>query len=94
MMPVHMRDGLDFKKHDHYPAVHDAGWKPLTEPLLLYVAECARTIDDIVAWGRAQGHTGALIRHMLAWLSFKNIVHYSPRSLRWQRGPEPQSDIV
>ena len=89
MMPKHMRDGLDFKKYDTVPAVRDLTWQPLTAALLDYVKACDRSIDDIVAWGRSQGHTGALIRHMLAWLSFTGHVHYVPSKIMWQFGPEP-----
>jgi len=83
MMATRMRDGLTFKKHDSVPPVSDAGWQPLTAALLDYVKVADRTIDDIVIWGCAQKHTGTLIRHMLAWLSFTGAVDYDTKSNRW-----------
>jgi len=83
MMTFRMRDELSFKKHDFVPPVSDAGWQPLTAALLNYVSEADRSIVDIVAWGRSQGHTGTLIRHMLAWLSFDNKVEYDPKTALW-----------
>ena len=89
MIPHHMRDGLDFTKQDSVPAVRDRMWQPLTATLLDYIVAADRPVDDIVAWGRSQGHTGALIRHMLAWLSFTGSVHYVPAEGVWRVGVEP-----
>lgn len=85
-----MHDGLDFKKLDNVPPAKDASWLPLTADLRLYVLDADRTIDEIVAWGRSQSHTGSLIRHMLAWLSFANEVHYVPTAAVWRAGSEPK----
>ena len=89
-----MHDGLDFKKLDNVPPVSDPSWQPLTAALHLYVGEADRSIDEIVAWGRSQGHTGTLIRHMLAWLSFQDNVHYVPSQSLWRVGPEPKETFV
>ena len=84
------RDGLDFKRYDTVPAVSDPSWPPLTLGLLYHLAEADSTIDNIVVWGASQGHTGALVRHMLAWLSFTGQVHYVPGESVWRCGPEPK----
>lgn len=83
MMVPRMRDGLSFKKHDSVPPVSDAWWQPLTAALLDYVKSADRTIDDIVIWGSSQKHTGTLIRHMLAWLSFTGAVDYDTKTNLW-----------
>ena len=81
-----LRDGLNFKKQDNVPAARDPSWEPLTAPLLRYVQAQPRSIDDIVTWGRSQGHTGSLIRHMLAWLSFNDKVVYNVATSLWRHG--------
>jgi hypothetical protein len=79
-----LRDGLNFKKQDNVPAARDPSWEPLTAPLLDYISEQRRSVDDIIIWGRAQRHTGSLIRHILAWLSFYDKVVYDIRAALWQ----------
>jgi hypothetical protein len=83
------RNGLNFKKQDSVPAVSDRSWPPLTLALLRHLAEVDSSIDDIVCWGRSEGHSETLIRHMLAWLSFTNQVFYDPHQKLWRCGPEP-----
>jgi hypothetical protein len=83
------REHIDFKKRDFVSAARDPSWRPLTAPLLAYLKARDRTIDDIVAWGLSQEHTGSLIRHMLAYLSFTGAAHYVPAETVWRYGPEP-----
>jgi hypothetical protein len=77
------------RQQDTVPAVRDLSWQPLTLGLLRHLTKGNISIDAVVAWGRSQGHTGALVRHMLAWLSFTGKVHYVPGEAIWRCGPEP-----
>ncbi len=83
-------DDFDFRKQEFVPPVKDPSWPPLTAALLEYLALAPQTIDEIVIWGRARKHTGSLIRHMLAYLSFTGKVHYVPAEALWRAGPEPK----
>ena len=82
------RKDLDFKRLDVPPARSPA-WAVVTLPLFALLRERPRTIDEVVAWGREQGHTGALTRHLLAWLSFRDLVHHDADSRTWCVGRDP-----
>ena len=43
-----------------------------------------RTIDEVVEWGRQQCISGCMIRHMLAWLSFNDVVRYDEKDKMWK----------
>jgi hypothetical protein len=63
----------------------DPAWARTTLPLLRHMrARGPVTIDDVVLWGRNMGHTGNGIRHMLAWLSFNDIVFYNEETNLWE----------
>ena len=72
-----------------FPPVSDPSWQLLTAPLLRYCRQHPHTIVEIVDWGRCQRFSGSLIRHMLAWLSFTQKVHYNVATKRWRVGAEP-----
>jgi len=74
---------------DHVPPVSDPSWQLLTAPLLRYCRQHPHTIHEIVDWGRCQSHSGSMIRHMLAWLSFNEKVYYAVSAKTWRVGPEP-----
>ena len=86
-------DNPRFGRQEFVPAVKDPSWQPLTAALLVHILEADRTIDEIVVWGSSQGHTGSLIRHMLAYLSFQGKVHYAPAEAVWRLGPEPDATL-
>lgn len=75
-------------KNDDVPKVADPYWKSVTAPLLVFMAS-DHSVDEIVEWGRSQGHTGTRIRHMIAFLSFSDLVHYEPSTRLWKSGAEP-----
>jgi len=80
---------LDFRGNYDVPPVHSSKWRALTLPLLALIESRDRPILEIVAWGKAQGHTGSLVRHMLAWLSFNDLVYYVVPEKVWRVGAEP-----
>lgn len=75
------------------PSVRSPAWAGATLPLLGYVRDVPRSIDDIVVWGRSNGRSGSTIRHMLAWLSFEGFVHYAVAPKVWKIGEEPRSRL-
>ena len=78
------------RQYEGVPPVADPFWSGQTAGLLAFVTAAeAVTIDGIVAWGEMNGHTGPMIRHMLAWLSFKDLVHYEAGPEVWTLGPTP-----
>lgn len=89
MRSLEMRDDLGFKKYDNVPPVKDASWKTLSAPLLRYMEAQPKSTVEILSWCRSQGHTGSLSRHLLAYLSFTNVVRYDPSDSLWKAGPEP-----
>ena len=69
------------------PAVCDPCWSGLSLPLLAFIRKAkAATIDAIVAWGSEQGRGGTVTRHMLAWLSFQDLVRYDEVKRVWRSG--------
>ena len=77
------RDDLDFKRVD-VPRVDSPWWAGATAPLLAYFGSGGLTIDEVVEWGREQGLSGSMVRHMLAWLSFRGLVYYDDVFARWR----------
>ena len=71
------------------PPVESCRWKNLTRPLLEFIEKGDRSIAVIIAWGREQERSGTLTRHMLAWLSFNDLVYYVAPSAAWRFGAEP-----
>ena len=71
------------------PPVESCRWKNLTRPLLEFIEKGDRSIAVIIAWGREQERSGTLTRHMLAWLSFNDLVYYVAPSAAWRAGAEP-----
>lgn len=86
--PGIMRDDLDFRLANVPPA-RDPWWVDVTLPLLGFFREGSKTVDEVVAWGKERDHTGSMIRHMLAYLSFMNQVHYDADLRIWSIGPSP-----
>jgi hypothetical protein len=76
------------------PAVRCGGWLAWTAPLLAWVLSKDRTIDEVVVWGKDNRHNGSTIRHMVAWLSFTDKIHYDPLSKSWRQGPEPKECLT
>ena len=83
----------DFGGNYAVPPVRNSGWEEITKPLLSLIEENDRTIVEIVNWGREQSHTGSLVRHMLAWLSFTDLVYYVVPERMWRIGAEPASAV-
>lgn len=77
------RDDLDFKRVD-VPRVDSPWWAGAAAPLLAYFGGGGRTIDEVVEWGREQGLSGSMVRHMLAWLSFRGLVYHDDVSASWR----------
>ena len=76
--------------YSNVPSVDDDEWISVTKPLLDFMARVKNvTIDEVVEWGRENRYGGPRIRHMLAWLSFKDLVHYDYSSGNWRIGPPP-----
>lgn len=88
-----MNPNLDFRGNYNVPSVNSFKWEALTLPLLALIESRDRPILDIIAWGKAQGHTGLLVRHMLAWLSFNDLVYYVVPEKVWRIGEEPASAV-
>jgi hypothetical protein len=65
------------------PNVDNPVWELATIPLRTELERGPMTIDAIVAWGIAGGDSGSVIRHKLAWLSFKNLASYDKQDKRW-----------
>jgi hypothetical protein len=84
-----MREDLSFKRYDNVPAVKDSRWKTLATPLFDHLKDRPRSIVEILSWCHSQGYTGSLSRHLLAYLSFTNVIHYDPAISLWIAGPEP-----
>jgi len=77
------RDSLDFKRFN-VPRVSDSWWVDATALLLTFFKK-GRTVDEVVAWGRQQRISDCMIRHMLAWLSFNNVVRYDEEIELWKK---------
>ena len=88
-----MPPGLYFKPNEKVKPTRDPSWAAATAPLLAFVSERCRTIDDVLVWGAAAGHTGAKVRHLVAWLSFYDRIHYDVDKAVWRRGPEPRPKV-
>lgn len=81
-------DNRDFKWVS-IPPVRDPWWKEASRPLLAFVQESNRTINEILEWGKDHRYTGSVVRHMLAFLSFSDLVYYDPVRRIWLPGAEP-----
>jgi len=74
------------------PSVEDPEWAIVTKPLIEHVAKVKKlTTDEVVRWGKEHRHSGSMIRHMIAWLSFNDFVHYT--SGWWEIGPSPTTPL-
>lgn len=77
------RDSLDFKRFN-VPRVSNSWWVGATASLRAFFKK-SRTVDEVVAWGRQQCISDCMIRHMLAWLSFNNVVRYDEEIELWKK---------
>ena len=80
-----MYSNLDY----NVPPVASSRWKILTQPLLELIEKGDRSIAEIIGWGKERNHSGSLTRHMLAWLSYNNLVYYVAPNAVWRVGAEP-----
>ena len=71
-------------KRFNVPRVSDSWWVDATALLLAFFKK-GRTVDEVVAWGRQQRISDCMIRHMLAWLSFNNVVRYDEEIELWKK---------
>jgi hypothetical protein len=70
---------------NNIPDTDDPIWELETRALLARLKDArAMSIDDIVAWGQAQGDSGTIIRHKLAWLSYKGLAIYDTAGTAWR----------
>lgn len=90
---VAMTNDLDFKRLN-VPPTSDPSWIATSAPLLAFFQEGDHTVDEIVIWGRNNGHSGSLIRHLLAYLSFAGQVHYDDGSKVWKVGSEAFDEVA
>ena len=82
--------GLFTDLYSYYsvPSVDDDEWIAVTRPLLAFITKVGLiTTNDVITWGKEHNHAGPKIRHMLAWLSFKDFVHHDYSSGVWRLGP-------
>ena len=75
------------------PAACNPSWAALSRPMLAHLRQVRSvSIDDLVAWGVEQKLGGAIARQTLAWLSFRDLVHYDDAERAWVPGPPPRAE--
>ena len=84
-----MCSDFDCEMNYNVPPVQSRRWKSATLPLLAFIEKGDRSTAEIITWGRGQKHTDMLTRHMLAWLSYSDLVYYVAPSAVWHVGAEP-----
>jgi hypothetical protein len=70
------------------PPASSSIWEGLTQELLAQIST-PKTTDEACVWGREHRYTHPLTKNMLAWLSFKDLIHYDVVDFKWKLGPEP-----
>ena len=66
------------------PSCESPCWKIITEPLLKFIKDAGgRSMTEILKWGKMLRYPQNFSRHLLAWLSFNDIVFYDEDRKIW-----------
>lgn len=75
------------------PPIKSPTWERLAIPLLVAMKQVGNmTADEVVTWGVGYDLSPHVSKHVLAWLSFYDYVHYDDIKRAWSIGKLPQFD--